>query len=93
MDTTYISQLFLSMLIFAPGVILFVGLAFVGLLMVLERTVFSGQDAAMPRTPVQPVDVAPAANPGPGRIVDAIKQGAQQPEAKRAHAEKTNRRA
>lgn len=33
-------QLALSMLMFAPGVVLFVGLAFVGILMVLEKTFF-----------------------------------------------------
>lgn len=40
METSYTTQLMLSMLFFAPGIILFAGLAFVGVLMVVEKTFF-----------------------------------------------------
>ena len=43
MDSNFATQLFFSILFFAPGIILFAGLAFVGVLMLLEKTVFKGQ--------------------------------------------------
>ena len=43
MDSNFTTQLTLSMLFFAPGILLFAGLAFVGVLMILEKTVFQGQ--------------------------------------------------
>lgn len=81
MDTNYTTQLFLSMLFFAPGVILFVGLAFVGILMVLEKTVFKTETNAV-LTPATEVDLVEAANPAPGAIVTALKESTKQPAAK-----------
>ncbi len=74
MDTNYTTQLFTSILFFAPGALLLAGLAFVGILMAFEKA-------------LQPQDMATtdlAANPAPGRIVAALKQG--QPVAQRHNA-------
>ncbi len=86
METSYTTQLALSMLFFAPGIVLFVGLAFVGILMALEKTVFKGQANATLNV-ATPIDLQPTANPEPGSIVNALKD-AQQPAAA-----KTQRRA
>ena len=80
MDTNFATQLTLSMLFFAPGILLLAGLAFVGLLMLLEKTVFGHADLALAQGPA--VD---AANPAPGHIVEGLKGAtAQQAEPKRA---------
>ncbi len=77
MDTNYTSQLFLSILFFAPGALLLAGLAFVGILMAIEKA-FQPLNATM-------ADLA--RNPAPGRIVATLKQGQnQQPVAKRHNA-------
>lgn len=71
MDSNFTTQLTLSMLFFAPGVLLLAGLAFVGLLMLLEKTVFA-KNAATGMTDAKatlPTD----ANPAPGQIVDGLK--------------------
>ncbi len=85
MDTNYTTQLFLSMLFFAPGVILFVGLAFVGLLMGLEKAFGHRQDA-LALAPAAAIDFAAPGNPAPGRIVNSLKasmnQTATQPQRK-----------
>jgi hypothetical protein len=73
MDTHYIAQLLLSVAIFAPGVILLAGLAFVGLLMLLERTLLGAktdQPAAQTEATVGPNG---AGNPSAARIVAALK--------------------
>ena len=44
MDTHFLSQLVFSILILAPGVVLLAGLAFLGLLMLLEKALF-GRDS------------------------------------------------
>ncbi len=81
MDTNYTAQLALSMLFFAPGVILFVGLAFVGILMVLEKTVFKAQSSAALNGLKAPIELPANANPQPGPIVNALKDSVQQPVA------------
>ncbi len=86
MDTTFTTQLFLSMLFFAPGVILFVGLAFVGILMVLEKTVFKGQTNATLTATKMPTDLTETANPAPGPIVTALKDSVKEPAAKQQRA-------
>ncbi len=72
MDTTYTTQLLLTALFFAPGVILFAGLAFVGLLMGLEKLFGQRADGLQPLTTAA-VEFAATGNPAPGRIVQALK--------------------
>jgi hypothetical protein len=85
MDTNYTTQLFVSILFFAPGVLLFAGLAFVGILMALEKTFFSGDNQVVKPLGVKGVDLTTTANPAPGRLVATLKEGAQEPAAKRQH--------
>ena len=72
METSYTTQLALSMLLFAPGLVLFVGLAFVGVLVALEKTVFRGQKEVN-----LTVEVQQGENPAPGAIVNALKTSSQ----------------
>ena len=75
MDTNYTTQLFLSMLFFAPGIVLFVGLAFVGLLMAMEKTIFRGQTSQLNLSAqTGNIDFTANANPAPGAIVQGLKQ-------------------
>ena len=74
---SYTTHLFLSMLVFAPGMVLFVVLAFVGLLMLLETTVFRGKPDVVPNAAPKTVALPVAANPAPGHIVHAMKDVAQ----------------
>ncbi len=87
MDTNYTAQLVLSMLFFAPGIILFVGLAFVGVLMVIEKTAFRANTTA--NLTQQPLDLPQTANPAPGAIVNALKD-ATQPQAQQTAKRKAN---
>jgi len=85
MDSNFTTQLTLSMLFFAPGVLLLAGLAFVGLLMLLEKTVFANRTATGMTTPQG--KVATDANPAPGEIVEGLKSAIAQegaPEQKTA---------
>ena len=89
MDSNFATQLFFSILFFAPGIILFAGLAFVGVLMLLEKTVFKGQSNLAVTNVAKPLDIPVAANPAPGPIVHALKEGVKEPVAKQArHAHK-----
>ncbi len=81
METSYTTQLALSMLFFAPGIVLFVGLAFVGVLMFLEKTVFAAKADVLVDTK-QNIELAAAANPAPGPIVTALKESVKEPAAK-----------
>jgi len=72
MDSHYTTQLVLSILFFAPGIVLLAGLAFLGLLMLLEKTVLKGRQAAAPANPAAQGDTA-TANPAPGPITAALK--------------------
>ena len=71
MDSNFTTQLTLSMLFFAPGVLLLAGLAFVGLLMLLEKTVFA--KTAMTGMTAPQAKVTADANPAPGEIVEGLK--------------------
>ena len=83
MDTNFATQLTLSILFLAPGVMLLAGLAFVGLLMLLEKTVLGHADLALTQGPA--LDALPTTNPAAGRIVDGLKAAvAQQTEPRRA---------
>lgn len=82
MDSSFATHLFFSILFFAPGVILFAGLAFVGVLMILEKTVFTAQQIIAVAEPQKPLDLQPTANPAPGPIVQALKQSVTKPAAK-----------
>ena len=79
MDTNFTTQLALSMLFFAPGVLLFAGLAFVGVLMILEKTVFKAQAQQVLTAAKLNLELPATANPVPGPIVTALKD-AQQPQ-------------
>lgn len=72
MDSSYMTQLFVSMAIFAPGIILLAGLAFVGLLMLLEKTGIFGAATPKLQQPVVTPDNA-TANPAPGPVVAGLK--------------------
>ncbi len=81
MDTHFLSQLVFSILILAPGVVLLAGLAFLGLLMLLEKALF-GRDSNVTLVTAQAaVDLAAGSNPAPGRIVHALKASMNQPVA------------
>ena len=73
MDTNFATQLTLSILTFAPGVALLAGLAFVGLLMLIEKHVFVQQDLAIAAGPAVQLASSAVQNPGPGRIVDGLR--------------------
>ena len=77
MDTNFATQLTLSILFFAPGVALLAGLAFVGLLMLLEKTVLGRGDSALAQGPTLDAEL-PIANPAPGRIVAGLKAAVAQ---------------
>ena len=72
MDTHFITQLALSILFLAPGVVLLVGLAFVGALMLVEKAMQHADPLAL-ATPAQATDFVATSNPAPGRIVNALK--------------------
>lgn len=72
MDAAYLGKLFLSILIFAPGVIVLALALFVGLLVLLEK---SGVFARMTQSRTAPtVATGGEANPPAGRVVDELKR-------------------
>ncbi len=77
MDTNFATQLTLSILFFAPGVALLAGLAFVGLLMLIEKTVLARGDLMVAQGPALDAEL-PIANPMPGRIVAGLKAAVAQ---------------
>jgi len=80
MDTNFATQLTLSILTLAPGVALLAGLAFVGLLMLIEKTVLRSQAVSLV-VPAHSVQAPAAQNPGPGRIVAELRAAVQDQEA------------
>lgn len=72
MDTGYMSELMMSVLIFAPGVVLLSICAFVGGLVLLEKAGVLG--AAQEQ--VQPAEVQAAASPNPpaGQVIAGLEQ-------------------
>ena len=76
MDTHYTSQLLLSILFFAPGLVLLVGVAFVAMAGLLEKFMVPAQPALVPAQVAH--DFALSGNPAPGRIVAALKDGLRQ---------------
>ncbi len=75
MDSNFIGQLVLSIAIFAPGLVMLAGLAFIGLLMMLERTVLRGKpDLAVVAKTSAAAQHLPARNPAPDRIVAGLKE-------------------
>jgi len=70
MDTSFTSHLILSIVLFAPGLVLLASLAFVGLLMLLEKTVLSKNN--IPQGDLRLVD-----NPTPGPIVTGLQDAIQ----------------
>ena len=71
MDTTYVTHLFLSILFFAPGVALLVCVGFVGLLMLLEKTVFAEKSDLVGKA-IAAASAPAVANAAPGPIVHAL---------------------
>ena len=72
--------------LFAPGVLLLAGLAFVGILMAFEKTFLRGQREMAQPLKTTMTDLARTTNPTPGPIVATLKQSQiQQPVAKRQH--------
>ena len=84
MDSHYTSQLILSMLFFAPGIVLLAGLAFVGLLMLLEKTVLRSHVQVEAPHAAAADSLPSQANPAPGPVVAGLKAAvAQQPAGQR----------
>lgn len=87
MDSHYTSQFILSMLFFAPGIVLLAGLGFVGLLMLLEKTVLRSREQVEAPPAAVPNALSTQANPAPGPVVAGLKdavaqqQGGQRPAA------------
>ena len=81
MDSHYTTQLVLSILFFAPGIVLLGGLGFLGLLMLLEKTVLKGRQVlpSQPRTQVP--GEGSATNPAPGQITAALKAAVAEQQA------------
>jgi len=73
MDSAYMGKLLLSMLFFAPGVIILVGALFVGLLMMLEK--FGVLSRGSKATDVQD---ASAVNPPKGQIVAELESSLEE---------------
>jgi len=76
-ELSYTSQLLLSIAIFAPGLVLLAGLAFVGILMVAERLLA----ARAPAAPVAVDTATPVANPAAGPVVEALRASLAKPDA------------
>ena len=76
MDTHYTSQLLISILFFAPGLVLLVGVAFVAMAGLLEKFLVPAQPALV--TAHLHGDVAQSGNPAPGRIVASLKETMQE---------------
>ena len=70
MDWNTMGELGLSVMIFAPGLVLLVVFAFVGLLMMLEKAGVFGSRA---QKTIDTGVVAVAANPQPGQVTDGLK--------------------
>jgi len=70
MDMDYFGRLFLSIVVFAPGLILLTVLVFVGLLMAAERLGLFGQAAK--KAVMKPTRMVEASNPAPGSVVDGV---------------------
>ncbi len=72
MDWNTMGELGLSVMIFAPGLVLLAVFGFVGLLMLLEKSgAFSKMAEAGPQTTTR---VETGDNPQPGRLVEALKR-------------------
>lgn len=88
MDTNFIGQLLLSMTIFAPGLVMLAGLAFIGMLMLLEKTVLRGKpELTAAAKGLAAAQHQAACNPGPDRIVAGLKDAVAQ-QANPVEAEK-----
>ena len=86
MDTNYTTQLFTSILFFAPGALLLAGLAFVGILMAFEKLFDRNERTLIQPLNTQNANLTRTTNPAPGRIVATLKQSQhEQPAAKRQH--------
>ena len=72
MDTAYMSELMMSVLIFAPGVVLLSICAFVGGLVLLEKAGVLG--AAQRQTEAVEVHAAASPNPPAGLVIANLQQ-------------------
>ena len=76
MDTNYMSELVLSVLIFAPGVVLLSICAFVGGLVLLEKAGVLG--AAQEQEQTAEVHAAASPNPPAGQVIAGLEQAIAQ---------------
>ena len=72
MDTGYMSELMMSVLIFAPGVVLLSICAFVGGLVLLEKAGVLGAAQETVETPE--LEVAATPNPPTGRVIEGLEK-------------------
>lgn len=72
MDWEYMGQLLMSVMIFAPGVVLLVGALFVGGLILLERGGLLGRESAVNRAGLQPAATA-SDNPPEGQVIAGLR--------------------
>ncbi len=75
---SFLPQLMLSIAIFAPGVILLAGLAFVGLLIAVEHLVARSRNSLVAHAALAPTTKEPALNPQAGPVVAELLRAAQQ---------------
>jgi len=73
MDFDYMGRLLLSVAIFAPGLIILTLLAFVGLLVLIEKAGLFGKSAKHAGKALETVP-ASGANPAPGRVVSDLSE-------------------
>ena len=77
MNLEYMGKLFLSVLIFAPGLILLIVGVFIGLLMMLEKW---GAIGSSKKTTTAQAEADAVANPPPGKIVEELRKSLQSEE-------------
>lgn len=75
---SFFSQLMLSIAIFAPGVILLAGLAFVGLLIAVEHLIARRRARLATPAALAPTAKEPAVNPQAGPVVADLLRAAEQ---------------
>lgn len=76
MDWEYVGKLLLSVLIFAPGLILLTMALLIGFLMLLEKVGLFGARQEAKET-ISEIGVAPSANPPAGEIVSELKRSVE----------------
>ncbi len=93
MQANFFSQLFLSIAVFAPGLILLATLAVLGGLMLVERWLQRRSESSNTATPMPELSVHAPQNPLPGRVVADLRSSAAQRQQAAQTAEPAVRRA